>query len=139
LTREHIRLIRETAPAVLQLAGPMSQLFYGRLFELSPDLRPMFRGDIRAQGKKFTDMLGSLVEGIDHLDSAAQGLREMGQRHAGYGVKPEHYSVVGGAFLWTLSQTLESDFSPEVRQAWTALIEEIATAMQSQVRGTSAS
>ena len=99
----------------------------------------MFRGDIRAQGRKFTDMLGSLVEGIDHLDSAAQGLREMGQRHAGYGVKPEHYSVVGGAFLWTLSQTLESDFSPEVRQAWTALIEEIATAMQSQVRGTSAS
>jgi hemoglobin-like flavoprotein len=108
----------------------MSQLFYGRLFELAPDLRPMFRGDIRRQGRKFTDMLGSLVDGIEHLDRAARMLGDMGQRHAGYGVRAEHYGVVGGAFLWTLSQALESDFSPEVRQAWKALIEEIAAAMQ---------
>ena len=46
-------------------------------------------------------------------------IKEMGKRHVGYGVKPEHYALVGGALLWTLEKGLGADFTSEVKAAWT--------------------
>ncbi len=130
MTQDQVRRIRETEPTVCEMAGAMSQLFYGRLFLVTPALRSMFHGDIKVQGRKFSDMLGSLLDALEHLDRMSPVLRQMGQRHTGYGVKAEYYGVVASAFLWALSQTLEADFTPEVRAAWTALIGEIAAEMQ---------
>ena|SRR5205823_2687801 len=130
MTTQQQRLIRETFPMLFEMAGPLSQLFYGRLFQLAPSVRPMFRGDIRAQGRKLMDMLTVLVEGLDHPEQHLSLLRALGQRHAGYGVKPEHYETVGAAFGWALSQALQLEFTGDVKAAWLALIEEVNTEMK---------
>jgi nitric oxide dioxygenase len=47
----------------------------------------------------------------------------------GYGVQEEHYATVGSALLQTLEQGLGEDFTPPVRQAWTAVYGVVAGVM----------
>jgi hemoglobin-like flavoprotein len=86
MTPRQKRLIRETFPTLHEVAEPLVQLFYGRLFQIAPSVRPMFRNDMGTQTRKFSDMLEALVEGLDDLDQKRQALRAMGLRHS-----PRHF------------------------------------------------
>lgn len=129
MTARQQQLIRDTFTSVREMAAPLTQLFYGRLFAVAPSLRPMFRGDVRAQGQKLMDMLTVLMDGTDGLRQHVAVLRALGQRHAGYGVKPEHYPIMREAFGWALAQALEREFTPDVKAAWLALLDEVNSVM----------
>jgi len=129
MTLQQKQLVRESFPAIREVAGPLSLLFYGRVFELDPSLRPMFRQDIVLQGRKLMDMLTAVVDNLENLDGLEPVFRAMGQRHAGYGVLPQHYPTVERALIWALGQALESDFDPELRSAWLSVINHIGTVM----------
>jgi hemoglobin-like flavoprotein len=64
-------------------------------------------------------MLDTAVRGIDNLGALEPALRQLADRHVAYGVKDEHYAVVGAALLTTLQQGLGDGFTPAVRDAWT--------------------
>jgi hemoglobin-like flavoprotein len=130
MTAEQKRLVRESFPAVREVAAPVAKLFYGRLFALDPSLRPMFRQDIELQGRKLMDMLTAVVDNLDHFDGLAPTLRALGQKHVGYGVRPEHYQTVGKALMWALGQALDAEFYPELRDAWRATIEAVSSGMK---------
>jgi hemoglobin-like flavoprotein len=130
MTAQQRSLVRDTFPAVQNISGPLSQLFYGRLFQLAPPVRAFFRGDIRAQGRKLMDMIGVLVESLDDFERNRPILRALGQRHVAYGVQPEHYNTLTAAFIWALGQALESEFTPDVKAAWVALIDEVNSTMK---------
>ena len=123
-------LVQDTFPVIRSMAGPLATLFYGRLFASAPELRPLFKGDIRVQGQKLMDMMQACVDSLGRLDELRPQLRELGRRHTGYGTRAEHYPIVGKALLWSLGQALESRFDPETKQAWAALLDEICTEMQ---------
>ena len=72
------------------MAGPLSPLFYGRLFELGPTLRPLFRRDIARQGGKLMESLSVVVDNIDRLEKSTPVLHAMGQRDTACGVFPRH-------------------------------------------------
>jgi len=105
-------------------------VFYRRLFEIDPALRPMFKSDIEVQAAKLLDMLGVLISHLERTALLEAELRLMGQRHAGYGVQPEHYATVGQALLDMLQETLQNDFKPVVREAWIALYGAVSASMQ---------
>jgi hemoglobin-like flavoprotein len=130
MTSKQKSLIRETFPAIREVSGPLVELFYGRLFQIAPAVRPMFRNDIGIQARKFSDMLEALVEGLEDFDQQRPALRAMGLRHVAYGVVPAHYDTLASAFLWTLGHMLSPGFSPDVKGAWAALIEEVSGAMK---------
>jgi hemoglobin-like flavoprotein len=111
------------------MAMPMTQLFYGRLFQIEPGLRAMFHGPVEVQSNKFAAMLGTLVEGLADLERHRPALRAMGLRHSGYGVTPQHYPIVAQALLWAVSQTLEAEATPEVCAAWAAMVGDVAAMM----------
>ena len=131
MTFEQKHLIRETFPAIREVAGPLMQLFYGRLFQIAPQVRPMFRNDIGIQARKFSDMLETLVEGLDDFEQQRPALRAMGLRHVAYGVVPGHYDVLSAAFLWALGHMMSPDFSPKLKDAWAALIQDVSAEMKS--------
>jgi hemoglobin-like flavoprotein len=118
MTREQIELIESTWTQVAGIKDQAAQLFYGKLFELDPSLRPLFRGDLGEQGRKLMAVLGTVVAGLRRLEGLLPTVRELGRRHAGYGVTQAHYDTVGAALLWTLEQGLGSSFTPDVRAAW---------------------
>ena len=130
VTAGEIRLVRESFPAIAELSGPVAALFYGRLFELAPQVRPLFRQDIAVQGRKLMDMLTTLITNLDRFEELEPVLKAMGQRHAGYGVQPEHYETVTSALIWAFGIALEGEFTPELKSAWCAVIEAVGAVMK---------
>src|SRR6185436_19605412 len=102
LTQTQIALVQTTFAAIAPIADDAAELFYRRLFEIEPRLRPMFKGDMTEQRKKLMQMLTAAVKGLDRLDRLVPVVEDLGRKHAGYGVADEHYDTVGSALLWTL-------------------------------------
>jgi hemoglobin-like flavoprotein len=118
MTPEQRTLVQTTFAKVAPIAEPAAALFYQRLFELDPSLKPLFKSDMAEQGKKLMQMIGVAVAGLDRPAELLPAVRLLGARHAGYGVKDEHYDTVAAALVWTLEQGLGADFTPEVKNAW---------------------
>ncbi|HEX8903504.1 MAG TPA: globin family protein [Longimicrobiaceae bacterium] len=130
MTPESKTLVQESWTQVEPIADAAAELFYGRLFELDPSLRPMFRGDMREQGKKLMQMITVAVRGLDRLDQIVPAVEALGRRHAGYGVTDAHYDTVADALLWTLEKGLGDGFTPPVKAAWTETYTTLATVMK---------
>lgn len=122
MTPRQKQIIRESFPLIREIAIPVSLLFYGRLFDLDPSLRQLFKIDMKEQSKKLVATLDALVESVDDWEKIVPVLRDLGQRHAGYGVKEQHYDKVCSALVWAFGQALQPGFDDEVRAAWTAVI-----------------
>jgi nitric oxide dioxygenase len=118
MTPNQIKLVQASFAQVIPIAAEAADLFYGRLFEIAPHVRPMFPEDLTEQKKQLIAMLGTAVAGLSHLDTLVSAVRALGRRHAGYGVKAQHYAPVGSALLWTLEKGLGTAFTPEVKDAW---------------------
>ena len=121
ITDQQITLVQNTFEKVAGIPDTVASLFYTRLFELDPSLKPMFKGDLTEQGRKLMQVMAYAVRALRDLDKVIPAVQALGQRHVGYGVKLEHYNTVGTALLWTLEQGLGSDFTPEVKAAWAAI------------------
>ena len=136
LTSQQRTHVRETWAQVVPIAPTAARLFYGRLFEIAPSLRPLFRhADMDAQGNKLLQVLGFAVAHLDKLDTLAQTVEALGRRHATYGVEDRDYAAVGDALIWTLQQGLGEAFTEEARVAWTTTFQLIAGIMRSSVAG----
>lgn len=129
MTPADIAAVRRTFAAVAPIADTAADLFYGRLFETAPAVRPMFRGDMREQGRKLMATIGLVVAALDRLDDILPAVRRLAVKHVDYGVTPDLYAVVGAALLWTLEQGLGDAFTDEVRAGWTAAYTLLSDAM----------
>ena len=128
------KLVQSTFAAIEPIADDAAMLFYQRLFEIAPELRPMFRGDMAEQRKKLMQMITAAVKGLDRLEQLVPVVQDLGRRHAGYGVEERHYETVGEALLWTLEMGLGRGFTPQVREAWVAVYTLLATTMKNAAR-----
>ena len=129
MTPEIRQHVQSSFAAVAPIADQAAELFYGRLFETAPELRPLFKGDLKEQGRKLMKMLALAVNGLNDLDRLVPVVEELGRRHTGYGVKPADYTAVGNALLWTLEKGLGEKFTPDVRAAWAAVYELLSSVM----------
>ena len=135
MTPEQKKLVRESFAKVTPIAPTAAAMFYDRLFVLDPSLRPLFKGDIKEQGRKLIAMIVTAVGNLDRLDKILPAIHELGRKHAGYGVKEADYGTVATALLWTLEQGLGDDFTPETREAWTACYGILASEMKGAAAG----
>jgi len=134
MTPHQIALVQGSWKDVLAIAETAAQLFYLRLFALDPSLRPMFKGELREQGRKLIAMMSVAVNGLARIETLVPVIEALGRRHAGYGVKDEHYATVASALLWALEKGLGSRFTPDMQDAWTAAYGLLATTMQGAAR-----
>lgn len=129
MTPHQIKLVQTSFAKVAPIAATAADLFYGRLFEIAPQVRAMFPDDLSDQKKKLMAMLGFAVAGLSHLDTLVPAVQALGRRHAGYGVTAAQYTPVGAALLWTLQQGLGEAFTPEVKDAWATAYITLSTTM----------
>jgi hemoglobin-like flavoprotein len=118
MTPRQVELVQGSFRKVVPIAPQAADLFYARLFELAPEVRPLFKGDMQEQGRKLMTMLGTVVNGLNRLDVLVPAAQGLAKRHVAYGAQAAHYPVVGAALLDTLAKGLGDDFTPEVREAW---------------------
>ena len=67
MTPEQVRSIQESFAKVAPIADTAAALFYNRLFEIAPDAKPLFRGDMTEQGRKLMKTLTVVVNGLGNL------------------------------------------------------------------------
>jgi len=120
-TAEQVKLVQESWAMVEPIADTAAELFYGRLFETAPDVKPLFSGDMKAQGQKLMAMITVAVKGLNNLEAIVPAVQELGKRHVKYNVKEEHYTVVGASLLWTLEKGLGDAFTADTKEAWTTV------------------
>lgn len=130
MTPLQIQSVQESFALVAPDRELIAKFFYGRVFELEPSLRPLFKGDMVEQGRKLMNMLKLVVYSLDNIGGLIPFIAEMGDRHRGYGVQGKHYETVGLALLWTLEKGLQDKFTDHCRQSWIAAYELLATTMQ---------
>jgi hemoglobin-like flavoprotein len=130
MTAEQVELVQRTWRAVLPVGDTAAELFYGKLFSLDPGLRPLFRNDLLEQGRNLTAMISVAVGMLSRPEKITLAVRQLGKRHAAYGVQPLHYELVAVALMWMLEKCLGEAFTPEVKAAWTVTYEFLADTMQ---------
>jgi hemoglobin-like flavoprotein len=130
LSPDDVMLVRASFTRVAPIKQQAADLFYGRLFEVAPELRRLFPADLHAQKHKLMAMIATAVGALHDLDALVPKVKALGMRHVTYGATPAHYEVVGGVLLWTLERGLGDAFTPEVRAAWTKVYGVLAATMQ---------
>jgi hemoglobin-like flavoprotein len=119
MTQKQVELVKATWTLVATMDPVVvGGLFYNRLFEIAPQVKHMFRGEMPEQSKKLMAMIGFVINKLDKLDDIIAEVAKLGQRHGGYGVKPEHYTIVGSALIWTLEKGLGEVWTEQVKIAW---------------------
>lgn len=131
ITTPQIRLVQQTFAQLEPRSFAIAELFYSRLFELAPEVRPLFFQNSGSQGEKLMHMLGLAVRSLDSIGALVPVLKALGARHRGYGVLDSHYGTVGEALLWTLEQMLGDSFDDDARAAWAATYALLAETMKS--------
>jgi len=131
-----VALVQDSFKKVAPISDVAAELFYGRLFEIAPQVKPMFRGDMKEQGRKLMATLGVVVTGLTRLETVLSAASALAKQHVAYGVKAEHYSIVGGALLWTLEKGLGDAWTPELASAWTAAYGTLSGYMIAEAYGT---
>ena len=119
MTPQQIGMVPQSFAKVAPIADQAAVLFYDRLFEIAPEVKPMFHGDMVEQRRKLMSVLGVVVTGLSRLETVLPAASALAKKHVAYGVKDEHYPIVGSALLWTLEQGLGEAWNPELADAWT--------------------
>jgi len=130
-------LVQQSWRQILPIADAAAGLFYQRLFEIDPSTRPLFAHvEPAEQRRKLMSVLSIAVQGLDDFDTLLPVVRDLGARHAGYGVREAHYASVGAALLWTLRKGLGEAWTAEVEGAWAEVYGLLAGVMQDAARVT---
>ena len=130
MTPQQIDFVRRSWQQVFPLRETAAQMFYDKLFELEPALRPLFKADLSQQAGKLFDTLNALVASLGEdgaLESVAGPLR---RSHAGFRATPAHYAAVGEALMWTVGASVGKAFTAPMRAAWVEAYAGLAAAMQ---------
>ncbi len=142
MTPAQLRLLQRSFAKIGPVADEFGTVFYERLFAIAPEMKPLFRTDIKAQQSKFMKVIGEVVQlqlrALISLPVTAQvsseamlpGAYWSGKLHAAYGVRIEDFESMKQALLWALEQILKDDLTPEVQEAWIAAYDIVARAMQ---------
>jgi nitric oxide dioxygenase len=120
MTPEQVALVQQSFAQVAPIADKAAEIFYDRLFEVAPAVKPLFSADLAEQRRKLMATLAVVVNGLSDLPSILPAASALAKRHVDYGARPEHYPVVGDALLWTLARGLGPQWTSDVAAAWTA-------------------
>src|SRR5262245_42075430 len=142
MTPAQLRLLQRSFAKIEPIADQFGTLFYERLFTIAPEIRPMFRTDLKAHQAKFMKVIAEVVQlhlrSIISLPVTAQAANSAvlpgafwsGKLHAAYGVRMEDYETMKSALVWALQRTLGDDCTNDVVAAWGTAYDIVVGAMQ---------
>jgi hemoglobin-like flavoprotein len=128
----NVELLRESFALVVEREPEVTRRFYDVLFKNHPEAKPLFSRRSRPdQERMLRDMLVAIMDHLEDGPWLQSQLAALGQKHVGYGVRPEMYGWVGASLLETLAGVAGDAWTPELAAAWTAAYGAIAGLMQS--------
>ena len=113
----------ETLETSFDLVAPRGDelvtVFYRRLFERAPAVRPLFAHvDMQRQRAMLLAALVLLRKSLRNLDAIAPKLRELGARHVAYGATAEAYPIVGEVLIASMAEIAGDAWREEYAVEW---------------------
>jgi hemoglobin-like flavoprotein len=130
LSGDDVRLIRTSFERARPVIHVAPDLFYERLFYLTPSLRRLFPDDMHEMKRRFVEMLVTVVRGLGQPEMLIALLGHLGQRLGRGGVTAAHYQKAGEAFFWMLERVFADGLTLEVETAWKRAYDQVASVMQ---------
>ncbi|EJO56091.1 NO-inducible flavohemoprotein [Burkholderia multivorans] len=121
LTQQTKDIVKATAPVLAQHGYDIIQCFYRRLFDAHPELKNVFNMTHKEQGQQQQALARAVyayAENIEDPGSLAAVLKNIANKHASLGVRPEHYPIVGEHLLGAIKETLGDAATDEIISAW---------------------
>ncbi|MDN7999806.1 NO-inducible flavohemoprotein [Burkholderia multivorans] len=121
LTQQTKDIVKATAPVLAQHGYDIIQCFYRRLFDAHPELKNVFNMTHQEQGQQQQALARAVyayAENIEDPGSLAAVLKNIANKHASLGVRPEHYPIVGEHLLGAIKETLADAATDEIVSAW---------------------
>ena len=115
---EELKLVLDSLTLIQPLADQIAKSFYMHLFEIVPNAKKLFTGDMERQGTMLMTSLSLAVNGLSDMESILPAVQTLGERHYSYGVKPEYFQAGSESFIWALEDHLGDRFTPELKSAW---------------------
>jgi hemoglobin-like flavoprotein len=125
MTPQQIELIQRSFDAIWPFRRKLAEVFYERLFELAPDAKRLFPSDMQRQHLKLMDTIAAMVGALDNRDLLQSIISHTGRHHAQFGVTSAHFSAFGDALIWSLERQFGDAYSPELREAWITLYNDV--------------
>ena len=118
LSTDDIEKVRDSFDRIWPISTRTAALFYDRLFEIAPEVRPLFRNDLDEQKRKFISTLAVIVGSLDNTSKLVSLTDTLARQHGTFGVQPAHYPLVGEALFWSLERGLGDNWTPGVAASW---------------------
>lgn len=130
MTPEQAELVERSFVKLGPVTSELGEVFYGKLFEIEPGLRSLFRGGTGEQSMRLIHILAYIVSHLRAPRELAQLVRELGRRHVSYGVKFVDYAPFKQALMATLSERLGAEWTEATAHAWAATYDMVAREMR---------
>ena len=127
-------ILKQSFAHIESVAEKAVGYFYARLFVANPELRSMFPLAMDATRKHFLAALAHIVWSMDDPQALADYLRQLAVDHRKFGVRENHYQIIGQALIATLRTFSGGMWTSRAQSAWEAAIAHIATVMTQAVR-----
>lgn len=118
MTPRQRMLIQSTYEMATPRLSMVSNRFYTRLLKRHPELKSMFKGDLKKQGQLFTSAITAVIQRLQDQAAVEQMLRELGERHLRYGVERSHYELASKVLISSVRLATGIRFSYEIHKAW---------------------
>jgi hemoglobin-like flavoprotein len=114
-----IELLETSFQAIAPCGEEFVRTFYERPFTHFPQTRAFFAStDMKEQRKKLLGALALVIQNLRKPEVLTGALQGLGQRHVAYGVRPEHYPIVGAVLLETFADFLGERWTSAYHDAW---------------------
>ena len=125
-----VEILETSFAALAPQADDLVKRFYEELFKRYPGVKPLFKNTTPAkQRKKMVAALSLLVNSLRKPDELVPVLQQMGERHEVYGAEADHYTVVADTLLDVMAEFAGDLWTTEVKNAWQAALDTVATTM----------
>src|SRR5690349_21481067 len=77
LSSQQVELVQKSWRSVQLVGDTAAEMFYGKLFSLDPELRKLFRNDLRDQGRNLTAMISVAVQQLGKPEKIVVAVRQL--------------------------------------------------------------
>ena len=134
MNSKQIALVRKTCSDVAPVADSTAEVFYQKLFQLNPALRPVFAGHLHERGRHLLETVEAAARVTDKPDLLASVMADLDNHQIASAAGDRRYEAIGAALILAFRQGLGPAFTPDARQAWIALFDYIDGTMKAKTR-----
>jgi len=118
---ETANVIKATLPILQQHGEILTALFYQRMFENNPEVKPYFNEAHQHAGSQQRALAAAICAYAEHIETPeklADAVELIAQKHASLGIQKNHYPIVGENLLAAIKELLGDAATDEIINAW---------------------